>query len=87
MLSVRRQTTLRVYIFEKGKNTMDTEKQIEFHKIKEIWSQLAVTQRAKERIAETTFILSEGELKKQLRDTTESWERRRCRMWMRSRRS
>lgn len=74
MLSVRRQTTLRVYIFEKGKNTMDTEKQIEFHKIKEIWSQLAVTQRAKERIAETTFILSEGELKKQLRDTTDSRE-------------
>jgi dsDNA-specific endonuclease/ATPase MutS2 len=53
---------------------MDTEKQIEFHKIKEIWSQLAVTQRAKERIAETTFILSEGELKKQLRDTTDSRE-------------
>lgn len=74
MLSVRRQTTLRVYIFEKGKNTMETEKQIEFHKIKEIWSQLAVTQRAKERIAETTFILSEGELKKQLRDTTDSRE-------------
>ncbi len=74
MLSVRRQTTLRVYIFEKGKNTVDTEKQIEFHKIKEIWSQLAVTQRAKERIAETTFILSEGELKKQLRDTTDSRE-------------
>ncbi len=74
MLSVRRQTTLRVYIFEKGKNTMDTEKQIEFHKIKEIWSQLAVTQKAKERIAETTFILSEGELKKQLRDTTDSRE-------------
>ena len=28
MLSVRWQTTLRVYIFEKGKNTMYTEKQI-----------------------------------------------------------
>lgn len=53
---------------------MDTERQIEFDKIKKIWSGLAVTQTAKEKIEETSFYLSERELRKQLRDTTDSRE-------------
>lgn len=51
---------------------MNIEKQIEFDKIKETWMNLAVTDHAKEKIRETSFYLSEGELRKQLRDTTDS---------------
>ncbi len=51
---------------------MDIEKQIEFDKIKEQWKALAVTNRAREQIEETTCCLAEGELRKQLRDTTNS---------------
>lgn len=51
---------------------MNIEKQIEFDKIKEIWMALAVTDQAKERIKNVTFYLSESELRKQLRDTTDS---------------
>lgn len=51
---------------------MNTEKQIEFHKVKEIWSELAITGYAKELIANTTVFLEEMELRKQLRDTTDS---------------
>lgn len=51
---------------------MKIEKQIEFDKIKEIWINLAVTQAAKEQIQETAFCLSERELRKQLKDTTDS---------------
>ena len=50
---------------------MNTEKQIEFDKIKEMWRNLALTARAKEQIQEVSFYLSEGELKKQLRDTSD----------------
>lgn len=50
---------------------MNIEKQIEFDKIKEIWTRLAVTERAKERIGEVSFCLKETELRKQLRDTTD----------------
>ena len=50
---------------------MNIEKQIEFDKIKEIWTKLAVTERAKERIGEVSFCLKETELRKQLRDTTD----------------
>ena len=50
---------------------MNTEKQIEFDKIKEMWAELAVTQGAKEKIGETVFSLSEREVKKLLRDTTD----------------
>ena len=53
---------------------MDTEKQIEFDKIKEIWSALAVTDYAKERIKETTVILDETELRRELKETTNSKE-------------
>lgn len=51
---------------------MNIEKQIEFDKIKEIWMNLAVTDSAKEKIKETSFYLAESELRKQLRDTTDS---------------
>lgn len=51
---------------------MNIEQQIEFDKIKEIWMNLAVTAQAKERIKETSFHLSELELRKQLRDTTDA---------------
>ena len=49
---------------------MNTENQIEFDKIKEIWTKLAVTDWAKEKIKSISYYLSESELKKQLKDTT-----------------
>ena len=51
---------------------MNIEKQIEFDKIKEIWKNLCVTDKAKEQIEEISFYLSEIELRKQLKDTTDS---------------
>lgn len=51
---------------------MDFEKQVEFDKIKERWTGLATTEWAKGQIKEATFLLSERELRKQLRDTTNS---------------
>lgn len=53
---------------------MNIEKQLEFDKIKEKWMQLAVTEAAKEKIAKASIYLSESELKKQLRDTTDGRE-------------
>lgn len=49
-----------------------TEKMLEFDKIKEMWSALALTDAAKEKISSTAFYLSEGELRNQLRDTTDA---------------
>lgn len=51
---------------------MNIEKQIEFDKIKEMWMNLAITEWAKDKIKDVSFYLDEGELRKQLRDTTES---------------
>ena len=51
---------------------MNIEKQIEFDQIKELWKNLAVTALAKEQIEEISFFLSENELRKQLRDTTDA---------------
>lgn len=51
---------------------MNIERQIEFDKVKEIWSELAITDWAKERIREAGVYFSETELKKQLRDTTDA---------------
>ena len=51
---------------------MNIEQQIEFDKIKETWMNLAVTAQAKEQIKETSFYLSERELRKHLRDTTDA---------------
>ena len=50
---------------------MNIEKQIEFDKVKEIWMGLALTEQAQEKINGVSFCLSESELRKQLRDTTE----------------
>lgn len=51
---------------------MKVEKQIEFDQIKEKWMHLALTEDARETIKGMRFYLSEGELRKQLRDTTNS---------------
>ena len=51
---------------------MNIEKQIEFDKVKEIWMNLAVTEAAKEQIREKSYCLSERELRKQIKDTTDS---------------
>ena len=45
---------------------MNTESQIEFNKVKNIWSELASTDYAKEQIKKADIILSERELKKAL---------------------
>lgn len=51
---------------------MNIEKQIEFDRIKEIWTGLAITDWAKEKIAEADLYFSERELRKQLKDTTDA---------------
>jgi len=51
---------------------MNVEKLIEFDKVKEIWENLAVTEWAKEKIREISSCLNESDLRKQLRDTTDS---------------
>lgn len=51
---------------------MNIERQIEFVKIKEMWINLAVTEQAKENIREVSFYLDENELRKQLKETTDS---------------
>lgn len=51
---------------------MSIEKSIEFNKIKERWMELAVTQNAKDKISGITYYLSELELRKNLKDTTDS---------------
>lgn len=49
-----------------------TEKILEFDKIKEIWSALALTDSAKREIQEAAPVLSEVELRAGLRETTEA---------------
>ena len=51
---------------------MNIEKQIEFDKIKEKWMELAITDQAKDQIRNISFYLSELELRKRLKDTTDS---------------
>ena len=51
---------------------MNIEKQIEFDKIKEIWMNLAVTEQAKDDIRKAWIYVSENELRKQLKDTTDA---------------
>lgn len=53
---------------------MKTEKQIQFDKIKEMWMAHALTESAREKIMEITFYKEESELRRQLRDTTDSRE-------------
>ena len=53
---------------------MMIENQIEFNTVKQIWSQQAVTAKAKEQIAERWIILDESELRRELKDTTDARE-------------
>lgn len=53
---------------------MNIEKQIEFEQIKNKWKELAVTEYAKETIENAGIILSENELKRELRITTDARE-------------
>lgn len=64
--------TLPVQLIEMETRRMNIKNQIEFEKIKGIWMNLAVTEQAKEKINELSFYLSEGELRKQIKDTTDS---------------
>ena len=50
------------------------ENQIEFDKVKQIWSGYAVTTKAKEQIADRWIILDESKLKRELGDTTDARE-------------
>ena len=50
----------------------DTEKLLEFDKIKEIWRGLALTDRTKTKIDEVKPSLEEAEVRAQLRNTTEA---------------
>lgn len=59
---------------EGERNNVKIEKQIEFDKIKNRWREFAVTDAAGERIAESSLIYSETELRKNLRDTTDARE-------------
>lgn len=51
---------------------MNTDRQIEFDKVRELWADLAITDAAKEMIRETGISFSERELKKKLKDTTDA---------------
>ncbi|MBQ5674654.1 MAG: DNA mismatch repair protein MutS [Lachnospiraceae bacterium] len=51
---------------------MNIERQIEFDKVKELWVELAMTDWAKEKIREAAIYLSETELKRKLKDTTDA---------------
>lgn len=51
---------------------MNTEHQIEFNKVKEMWMECAVTDWTKEQIKDMRFYLEEGELRRQLKNTTDS---------------
>lgn len=53
-------------------NKMNIERQIEFDKVKDLWAGFAVTDWAKERIRTVSICLSERELRKQLKDTTDA---------------
>ena len=53
---------------------MKNEKILEFDKVKEKWGQLALTKAAKEKIRNAGVFLSEAELEKNLRDTTNAKE-------------
>ena len=59
-------------VWDERNREMNIDKQIEFDKVKEIWSDLAVTDGAKEKIKEVSIYFSENELRKHLRDTSEA---------------
>jgi len=51
---------------------VNVDKILEFDKVKELWKELAVTEDARQRIADTGILLAELELKKALKDTTDA---------------
>lgn len=51
---------------------MNINQQIEFDKIKELWTELALTDDAKEKIKDTSWCLSETELRMLLKETTDA---------------
>lgn len=51
---------------------MNINQQIEFDKIKELWAELALTDDAKEKIKDTTWCLSETELRMLIKETTDA---------------
>ncbi len=53
---------------------MNTEYILEFHKVKERWTGLALTGEAKAKIAGSSCFLDEAELRKQLKDTSDARE-------------
>ncbi len=53
---------------------MNLDKVLEFDKVKEIWTELAVTEHARQQIRDASFILAELELKKAIKDTTDARE-------------
>lgn len=53
---------------------MDINKMLEFDKVMEIWSLLAVTEGARERIRNMQILLDESELRKAIRDTSSARE-------------
>ena len=61
-----------VEVISERKKEMNIETQIEFEKVKDIWTELAITDFAKEKVRNTTIFFSESELKKQLKDTTDA---------------
>ena len=61
-----------IIIAERGIEMNQTEKILEFDKIKDIWSALALTDSAKREIQEAAPILSEVELQARQRETTEA---------------
>lgn len=58
------------------KNNWDKKQEelIEFDKIKEMWAEMALTEKAKERIRNTVPCMSENELTARQRETTEAKE-------------
>lgn len=58
----------------KERLTKMIENQIEFNKVKQIWSELAITTKAKEQIASKWIILDESTLRREIRDTTDARE-------------
>ena len=64
----------RNYSRECEEKKVNIEKQIEFDKIKDIWTDLTVTDFAKEKVRESGLYFSENELRKHLRDTTDARE-------------
>lgn len=61
-----------IIVAERGIEMNHTEKILEFDKIKEIWSALALTDSAKREIQEAAPVPSEVELRARLRETTEA---------------